>query len=94
MRWLDESLYLKQAEKNKEEEGQYAWFISRGAELCDVSEGVCKYRFFFKKKNTHFLIFVSTASKPNTCTLHKLVYPTKDGEQFRLEQVKKYQNEE
>ncbi|KAG1053228.1 hypothetical protein G6F43_004683 [Rhizopus delemar] len=74
VRWLDESLYLKQAEKNKEEEGQYAWFISRGAELCDVSEGV--------------------SSKPNTCTLHKLVYPTKDGEQFRLEQVKKYQNED
>lgn len=21
----------------------YAWFISRGTELCDVSDGVCKY---------------------------------------------------
>lgn len=51
VRWLDESLYLKQAEKNKEEEGQYAWFISRGAELCDVSEGVCKYRLKKKKKH-------------------------------------------
>lgn len=22
---------------------KYAWFISRGAEMCDVSDGVCKY---------------------------------------------------
>ncbi|KAG1442240.1 hypothetical protein G6F56_011151 [Rhizopus delemar] len=74
VRWLDESLYMKQGEKSDEEKGEYAWFISRGAELCDVSEGV--------------------SSKPNTCTLHKLVYPTKNNEPFKLQQVKKYQNEE
>ena len=22
---------------------EYAWFISRGAEMCDVEDGVCKY---------------------------------------------------
>ncbi|CAO3692756.1 unnamed protein product [Rhizopus stolonifer] len=74
VRWLDESLYMKQGEKSDEEKGEYAWFISRGAELCDVSEGV--------------------SSKPNTCTLHKLVYPTKNNEPFKLQQVKKYQNED
>ncbi|CEG79663.1 hypothetical protein RMATCC62417_14103 [Rhizopus microsporus] len=52
---------------------------------------------------THWSQFMSTrgkpkaleeASKPNTCTLHKLVYPTQDGEQFKFEQVKKYQDED
>ncbi|ORE10696.1 WD40 repeat-like protein [Rhizopus microsporus var. microsporus] len=74
VRWLDESLYFSQYEDNDKERGEYAWFITRGAELCDVSEGV--------------------SSKPNTCTLHKLVYPTQDGEQFKFEQVKKYQDED
>ncbi|CAO3655888.1 unnamed protein product [Mucor fragilis] len=53
---------------------QYAWLISRGAELCDQSEGV--------------------SSKPNTCTLHKLIYPTKADDGFTLEQCKTYQHEE
>lgn len=26
---------------------QHAWFISRGAEICDVGEGLCKYIFIF-----------------------------------------------
>jgi hypothetical protein len=30
-------------DKPEEESGPYAYFISRGAEMCDVSEGVCKY---------------------------------------------------
>ncbi|KAI8989312.1 WD40-repeat-containing domain protein [Pilobolus umbonatus] len=51
----------------------YAWFISRGSEMCDVSEGV--------------------SSKPNTCTLHKLIYPTEKGGKFTLEMVKKYSHE-
>ncbi|OAD73721.1 hypothetical protein PHYBLDRAFT_158774 [Phycomyces blakesleeanus NRRL 1555(-)] len=60
-----------------EEDGtpeNYAWFISRGAEMCDVGDGV--------------------SSKPNTCTLHKLVYPTQPGGAFRLEEVKKYKHED
>lgn len=32
-------------DKPKEESAPYAYFISRGAEMCDVSEGVCKYTF-------------------------------------------------
>ncbi|KAI9476240.1 MAG: WD40-repeat-containing domain protein [Benjaminiella poitrasii] len=57
-----------------EEAASFAWFISRGAEMCDVSDGV--------------------SSKPNTCTLHKLIYPTEVGGQFKLETVKKYMHED
>ncbi|KAI8967594.1 WD40-repeat-containing domain protein [Mycotypha africana] len=53
---------------------QIAWFISRGAEMCDVSEGV--------------------SSKPNTCTLHKLIYPTEKDGKFELETVRRYTDEE
>lgn len=28
----------------------YAWFISRGAEMCDVSDGVCKYFIYVIQK--------------------------------------------
>ncbi|KAI9321404.1 WD40-repeat-containing domain protein [Dichotomocladium elegans] len=52
----------------------HAWFVSRGAEMCDVDEGV--------------------SSIPNTCTLHKLVFPTTQGGTFQLEQVKKYSHED
>lgn len=31
---------------HKSEDG-YAWFITRGTELCDVSESICKFFFFF-----------------------------------------------
>lgn len=31
--------------KPEEEPAPYAYFISRGAEMCDVSEGVCKYTY-------------------------------------------------
>lgn len=29
-------------EEKEESNASYAWFISRGAEMCDVSDGVCK----------------------------------------------------
>ncbi|CDH56037.1 wd g-beta repeat-containing protein [Lichtheimia corymbifera JMRC:FSU:9682] len=53
---------------------EYAWFISRGAEMCDVEDGV--------------------SSIPNTCTLHKLVYPTEQGGKFKMEEVKRYKHED
>ncbi|KAI7905051.1 WD40-repeat-containing domain protein [Cokeromyces recurvatus] len=82
VKWLDESIYFEQQQQQKDDimdveettQEKYTWFISRGAEMCDVSEGV--------------------SSKPNTCTLHKLIYPTTDGGEFRLEEVKRYQNED
>ncbi|KAI8379820.1 WD40-repeat-containing domain protein [Choanephora cucurbitarum] len=72
VKWLDEDLYRQNNTNMDLDESPYAWFISRGAELCDVSDGV--------------------SSKPNTCTLHKLIYPTQPNETFRLEEVKRYQN--
>ncbi|OBZ84257.1 hypothetical protein A0J61_07685 [Choanephora cucurbitarum] len=72
VKWLDEDLYRQDNNSMDLDESQHAWFISRGAELCDVSDGV--------------------SSKPNTCTLHKLIYPTQPNEKFRLEEIKRYQN--
>ncbi|OAD07625.1 hypothetical protein MUCCIDRAFT_104563 [Mucor lusitanicus CBS 277.49] len=66
--WLDDDT------SSSSSHSPYAWLISRGAELCDQSEGV--------------------SSKPNTCTLHKLIYPAKAGDGFTLEQCKTYQHEE
>lgn len=40
---MDEDVDEKQTE-------QYTWFISRGAEMCDVSDGVCKC-FFLSLRN-------------------------------------------
>ncbi|KAI8364922.1 WD40-repeat-containing domain protein [Blakeslea trispora] len=65
-------LSINQEERAKDK--QFAYFISRGAEMCDVSEGV--------------------SSKPNTCTLHKLIYPSAIGEPFQLETVKKFMHED
>ncbi|KAI9255841.1 WD40-repeat-containing domain protein [Helicostylum pulchrum] len=59
---------------DSEDGSSFAWFISRGAEMCDVSDGV--------------------SSKPNSCTLHKLVYPNKMGGKFELQTVKKYIHED
>ncbi|KAI8885383.1 WD40 repeat-like protein [Backusella circina FSU 941] len=70
--WLDESVYLNGVNKEDSTGNQHAWFISRGAEMCDVSDGL--------------------SSKPNTCTLHKLVYPSNANDKFKLEQVQKYQH--
>ncbi|KAI8075901.1 WD40-repeat-containing domain protein [Gilbertella persicaria] len=90
--WIDQSTTLEEMEKQvnqlsvddqttdamdvdqPKETGPFTWFISRGAEMCDVSEGV--------------------SSKPNTCTLHKLVYPTTIGGKFRLETVKRFTHED
>ncbi|CAO3636618.1 unnamed protein product [Mucor hiemalis] len=79
IKWLDESKYLNKDSDAMDidespQDNNYAYFITRGAELCDVSDGV--------------------SSTPNTCSLHKLIYPTKNGGQFKLELVKKFQNEE
>ncbi|KAI9249858.1 WD40-repeat-containing domain protein [Helicostylum pulchrum] len=73
VKWLDESKYLSQSGAMDTDQTGYAWFISRGTELCDVSDGV--------------------SSKPNSCTLHKLIYPTKDGEQFKIEEIRRFKNE-
>ncbi|KAI7906648.1 WD40-repeat-containing domain protein [Cokeromyces recurvatus] len=68
------SVVEEEEQSNKSNDTPFAWFISRGAEMCDVSEGV--------------------SSKPNTCTLHKLTYPTELGGQFKLETVKKFMHED
>ncbi|KAI8070854.1 WD40-repeat-containing domain protein [Gongronella butleri] len=93
IKWLDADLYLEQQRQEQmlervksqmdddeemlaeghEDETQRpcAWFISRGAELCDGT---------------------GVATTPNTCTLHRLLYPTETGGQFTLEEVKRLQN--
>jgi hypothetical protein len=65
VKWLDESLYSDPGNT----ENQYAWFISRGAELCDLSDGVCKFYMFkqaveilFVCIKTHF-VFLSIQAK-------------------------------
>ncbi|KAF7728088.1 hypothetical protein EC973_006726 [Apophysomyces ossiformis] len=70
----DELNVDKMDEDDEKEKEHYTWFISRGAEMCDVSDGV--------------------SSKPNTCTLHKLFYPSQPGGQFKLEEVKRFKHEE
>ncbi|KAI9323473.1 WD40-repeat-containing domain protein [Dichotomocladium elegans] len=78
--WLDEPLYLAEQQQQQQQQKEdisatvYAYFISRGAEMCDVDDGV--------------------SSIPNTCTLHKLVYPTEQGGKFELEEVKRYKHED
>ncbi|KAI8362685.1 WD40-repeat-containing domain protein [Choanephora cucurbitarum] len=83
--WIDQPAHVDDMEKQvnelsvddrerKTESNLFAYFISRGAEMCDVSEGV--------------------SSKPNTCTLHKLVYPSVIGGQFKLEMVKQFMHED
>ncbi|KAI7853079.1 WD40-repeat-containing domain protein [Circinella umbellata] len=76
--WLDEPKKEEMKEEDKMDQDNdvapYSYFISRGAEMCDVDEGV--------------------SSIPNTCILHKLVYPTKTGGQFQLETVKKFKHDD
>ncbi|KAI8099614.1 WD40-repeat-containing domain protein [Halteromyces radiatus] len=76
--WLDESSYwdtLKETASTKasRQQQQYAWFISRGAELCDESGGI---------------------TSPNTCTLHRLVYPNEEDGLFTLEEIRRYKHED
>jgi hypothetical protein len=46
IKWLDEDRYLEEtkAEGSSEEEDtkEYAWFVTRGAEMCDMGDGICK----------------------------------------------------
>ncbi|KAI8140478.1 WD40-repeat-containing domain protein [Fennellomyces sp. T-0311] len=75
--WLDESVRQDEevnVDKMDEDAAPSSWFISRGAEMCDVDDGV--------------------SSIPNTCTLHKLVYPTEPAGKFTLETVKKFKHED
>lgn len=67
IRWLDEPT-------KDESNVEFAWFISRGAEMCNLEDGI--------------------SSKPNTCILHKLVYPTKVGSEFVLETVQKFMHQD
>ncbi|SAM02439.1 hypothetical protein [Absidia glauca] len=80
--WLDEPLYwegLNDAKKVKAAKNeQYAWIITRGAELCDEETGVEAHHWF------------TLATTPNTCGLHRLVYPKKEGDLFVLEEIKRY----
>lgn len=98
MKWLDESLYFNSLKEksgvdiDRSEDG-YAWFITRGTELCDVSDAICKlYSNSLCDVSTNYSDVL--ASKPNVCILHKLTYPTKKGGEFKLEEVMKYQHEE
>lgn len=87
--WLDEKAYQATDSNSK-----YAWLISRGAEMCDLSEGVCKLLIIIVSKEKSIDKKINLASKPNTCTLHKLIYPTKTQEGFKLQQIKTYQHDE
>jgi hypothetical protein len=44
----------------KKQAAPYAYFISRGAEMCDVSEGVCKCLFYFSDMESVYLLNHST----------------------------------
>ncbi|KAJ2960794.1 hypothetical protein NQZ79_g3839 [Umbelopsis isabellina] len=77
IKWLDEDRYLEETKaegSSEKDEKPYAWFITRGAEMCDMGDGI--------------------SSTPNTCTLHKLVYPVTKGGKFELQEVKKYKHED
>lgn len=39
---MDVDLASSKDEEEEEAGNQFAWFISRGAEMCDVSDGICK----------------------------------------------------
>jgi hypothetical protein len=70
----------------------HAWLITRGAELCDEDNNGMKSKYDNAHfSNTEWMLLVK---KPNICMLHKLVYPTKDGGEFKLEEVKRYEHEE
>ncbi|KAI8137988.1 WD40-repeat-containing domain protein [Fennellomyces sp. T-0311] len=68
VRWLDAP-----AEDGSDDQ-RHAYFISRGAEMCDIGEGI--------------------SSIPNTCTLHKLTFPSSRGGKFQLDQVKRFTHED
>lgn len=41
IRWLDEPT-------RNESDVEFSWFISRGAEMCDLEDGICKFHAKFK----------------------------------------------
>jgi hypothetical protein len=70
----------------------YAWVISRGAELVDSGDDGKGT----KKEGGALLTLFNVgiiATIPNSCALHRLVYPKKSGQRFELEEVKRYQHD-
>jgi hypothetical protein len=76
--WVDEGSEMSDIEKQVDElavsdekkdetmepESPFAWFISRGAEMCDVSDGVCKFLSVYSTEHTtKFIIIDSIYSK-------------------------------
>lgn len=43
---------------------QHAWFISRGAEICDVGEGLCTYTIFLDNVSFHCFDYLVTSIHP------------------------------
>lgn len=85
MKWLD-------APSEGNDELPHAWFISRGTEKCDMKEGVSRSVLLDINRSNDPRLFQT--SIPNTCTLHKLIYPTRRGDKFKLVEVKKFRHEE
>lgn len=53
-----DELAVNDIEMNKKKDPHsFAWFISRGAEMCDVSDGVCKYKSIKMDKMPHLFIY-------------------------------------
>ncbi|ORX62961.1 WD40 repeat-like protein [Hesseltinella vesiculosa] len=69
----DDSESLVDIEEEDEDDAPFAWFITRGAEMCD-DDGL--------------------STEPNTCTLHKLIYPKVTGKEFKLQEVKRYEHKD
>jgi hypothetical protein len=46
IKWLDEDRYLKETKtegSSEEDSKPFAWFVTRGAEMCDMGDGICKF---------------------------------------------------
>lgn len=61
IKWLDEDRYIEEtkAEGSSEEDSKpYAWFVTRGAEMCDMGDGICKLQYIMLEISHHlFLTF-------------------------------------
>lgn len=54
-------------EQKETSKQQHAWFISRGAEICDVGEGLCKYMLSLDEVSFHCLDNCSISSINPQC---------------------------
>jgi hypothetical protein len=68
---------------DNEKQNMFAYVMSRGVEALDAENNTI----------SDFIFYSFTDSKPNSVTLHKLIYPKKKGESFVLEQIKRYSHE-